>query len=238
MISDHFWFSLPFLFVFLFHSSILNHLGLKMSSLRGGRRTLVQTLAAKMERDQELDEFNKNIWYSVNLDKMDSSLRSKFVQLDADSDTETFIEQSVLQSDFLLTQLWYNVAKSFLSWFYCQTDINGMLSRGSMFVFSKAQFVKLTNFTGETFESMLDLGAGDGRLDINCDGNQSFNIRYCNRPTEAMSGFYQQVFATEVSSPMRKHLALKGFQVLDIDKWSKAGVVSWSPRPHIFILGL
>lgn len=37
-----------------------------------------------------------------------------------------------------------------------------------------------------------------------------------------MSQFYQQVFATEVSGPMRKHLALKGFHVLDIDKWTKA----------------
>lgn len=164
MISDHCWFSVPFLFVFLFHSSILNYLGLRMSSLGGGRRTLVQTLATKMERDRELEEFDKNIWYSVNLDKLNSSdIRSKFVQLDADTDTEAFIEQSVLQSDFFFTQLWYNIAKSFLSWFYCQTDINGMLSRGSMFVFSKAQFMKMTNFTGERFDSMLDLGAGDGR---------------------------------------------------------------------------
>ena len=41
-----------------------------------------------------------------------------------------------------------------------------------------------------------------------------------------MSQFYQQVFATEVSGPMRKHLALKGFHVLDIDKWTKAGYLT------------
>merc|ERR1719397_441640 len=136
-----------------------------------------------MERDRELEEFNKNTWYSVKLDTLESSeIKYKFVQLGLDPDTEAFIDQSVLQSDF-----------------------NGMLSRGSMFVFSKSQFVKLTNLTEEEkFGSMLDLGAGDGR------------------PTEAMSDFYQQVFATEVSSPMRKHLALKGFEVLDIDKWKKA----------------
>ena len=166
MISDNFWLSLPFLFAFLFHSSILNYFGLKMSSLgSGGRRSLVQTMVTKMERDQELEEFDKQTWYSVNLDRLEcSETRQKFVQLGVDEDTQAFIDQSVSQSDFLFTQLWYNVAKSFLSWFYCQTDINGMLSRGSMFVFSKAQFVQLTNLTEEVLgERMLDLGAGDGR---------------------------------------------------------------------------
>ena len=166
MISDHFWLSLPFLFVFLFHSSILNYFGLKMSNLgAGGRRSLVQTLATKMERDQELEEFDKQTWYSVNLDRLNcSDIKDKFVQLGVDEDTQAFIDQSVSQSDFLFTQLWYNLAKSFLSWFYCQTDINGLLSRGSMFVFSKAQFVQLTNLTEEVSGgAMLDLGAGDGR---------------------------------------------------------------------------
>ena len=166
MISDHFWLSLPFLFVFLFHSSILNYFGLKMSNLgAGGRRSLVQTLATKMERDQELEEFDKQTWYSVNVERLECpDTRHKFVQLGVDEDTQAFIDQSVSQSDFLFTQLWYNVAKSFLSWFYCQTDINGMLSRGSMFVFSKAQFVQLTNLSQEVPGGrMLDLGAGDGR---------------------------------------------------------------------------
>ena len=131
----------------------------------GGRRSLVQTLATKMERDQELEEFDKQTWYSVNLDRLKhSDTKDKFVQLGVDEDTQAFIDQSVSQSDYLFTQLWYNVAKSVLSWFYCQTDINGMLSRGSMFVFSKAQFVQLTNLTEEVpAGKMLDLGAGDGR---------------------------------------------------------------------------
>ena len=166
MISDHFWVSLPFLFVFLFHSSILNYFGFKMPSHgAGGRRSLVQTLATKMERDQELEEFDKQTWYSVNVERLECpDTRNKFVQLGVDEDTQAFIDQSVSQSDFLFTQLWYNVAKSFLSWFYCQTDINGMLSRGSMFVFSKAQFVQLTNLSQEVPGGrMLDLGAGDGR---------------------------------------------------------------------------
>ena len=58
------------------------------------------------------------------------------------------------------------------------------------------------------------------------------------RPTQAMSQFYQQVFATEVSGPMRKHLALKGFHVLDIDQWTKARYPNPDyQEPHLIIAG-
>ena len=203
-----FWFSFPILLVFLFHSSILNYFGLNMATLRG-RSSLVRTMASKMEKDRELEEFDKQQWYRVDLDNISSvTIRSKFVQLDVDEETKSFIDHSVAQSDWFLTQLWYNVAKSFLSWFYCQTDINGILQRGSMFVFSREQFMKMTKMTeteNETIKSgdMLDLGAGDGR------------------PTLAMSSFYDQVFATEVSGPMRKNLAAKGFKVLEIEEWPR-----------------
>ena len=202
-----FWFSFPILLVFLFHSSILNYFGFNMATLRG-RSSLVKTMASKMERDRELEEFDKDEWYSVDLDKISSvNIRSKFIQLDVDEETKSFIDHSVAQSDWFLTQLWYNVAKSFLSWFYCQTDINGILQRGSMFVFSKEQFKKMTRMTEENetvkMGQMLDLGAGDGR------------------PTLAMSSFFDQVFATEVSGPMRKNLAAKGFKVLEIENWTR-----------------
>jgi hypothetical protein len=39
----------------------------------------------------------------------------------------------------VLLQLWHSFAKSILSFFYTQTDINGYLGRGSMFVFSQDQ---------------------------------------------------------------------------------------------------
>ena len=158
------WLSGIFLFIIVFHTNFLTKIT-KMTSLRGGRSGLVQTLAAKMEADMQLEDFDRTEWYSVELGRIRSpDIRDKFVQLASDEETEAFIEHSVDQSDWVFTQIWYNVAKSFLSWVYCQTDINAMLSRGSMFVFSKAQFVQLTNLTEEVpGGKMLDLGAGDGR---------------------------------------------------------------------------
>lgn len=199
-----FWFSLPIIIFFLFHNSILEYFGLNMSSLRGGRSGLVSQLVNKMERDRELEQFDKSQWYSVDLTKLPDSLQTKFVQLSVDPETESFIQTSAAQSDWLVTQLWYNVAKSVLSWFYCQTDINGILNRGSMFVFSKQQFVQLSGLdTAARLDTMLDLGAGDGR------------------PTLSMSSFYHSVYATEMSRPMQKLLTAKGFEVLDIDNWVK-----------------
>ena len=198
------WISGIFLFIIVFHTNFLTKIT-NMSSLRGGRSGLVKTLTVKMERDRELESLDKTKWYSVDLERIRSQdIRAKFVQLHTDEETLAFIEHSVEQSDWLFTQLWYNVAKSLLSWVYCQTDINAMLSRGSMFVFSKQQFVTMTGIKEDAnLGDMLDLGAGDGR------------------PTEAMSGFCDKVFATEMSKPMRKILATKGFEVLEIDNWAK-----------------
>lgn len=197
-----FWSVFPILLLFLFHTQILNFFGIPMAYTRG-RSNLVKNLVSKMEQDQKLEEFDKSKWYSVNLENIKSSeIKSKFVQLEADTETQSFIDDSVAQSDWLFTQIWYNVAKSVLSWFYCQTDINGMLQRGSMFVFSKEQFLKMTNLqTDNRLETMLDLGAGDGR------------------PTLSMSEICDKVFATEMSSPMRNILGSKGFEVLEINEW-------------------
>ena len=140
-----FWSVFPIILLFLFHTQILNFFGIPMAYTRG-RSNLVKNLVSKMEQDQKLEEFDKSKWYSVNLENIKSrEIKSKFVQLEADTETQSFIDDSVAQSDWLFTQIWYNVAKSVLSWFYCQTDINGMLQRGSMFVFSKEQFLKMTN---------------------------------------------------------------------------------------------
>lgn len=202
----NFWFSLPFLFAFLFQSSIFKYFGLEMANLRA-RSSLVRNLVNKMAVEKELEDLDKSTWYSVNLKLINTlEIRSKFLQFHNDSETESFITSSFEQSDWILTQLWYNFAKSILSWFYCQTDINGMLNRGSMFVFSKEQFLKMTKLEANTkLDSMLDLGAGDGK------------------PTQSMSCFFTEIFTTEVSAPMRKSLGQKGFKVLEIDNWLKPG---------------
>ena len=177
-----------------------------MANLRA-RSSLVRNLVNKMEVEKQIEDLDKRTWYSVNLKSINNpEIRSKFLQFHNDSETEAFISSSFEQSDWFLTQLWYNFAKSILSWFYCQTDINGMLNRGSMFVFSKEQFLKLSKLNPDTkLENMLDLGAGDGN------------------PTQSMSCFCLETFTTEVSAPMRKSLSLKGFKVLEIDDWVKPG---------------
>lgn len=67
-----------------------------------------------------------------------------------------------------------------------------------MFVFSCRQFFSLTDWKERPEESdvkrLLDLGAGDGVV------------------TSVIAKLFQEVYATEVSQPMRWILAEKGFK--------------------------
>lgn len=199
-LPSHFWsFSLPILLFLTLHTLI------NMTNLRG-RSSLVRNLVSKLEAEKELEEMDRSVWYSVDTTDMRPEIASKFVQLGEDEETSVFIRHSFDQSDWLFTQLYYNLAKSLLSWFYCQTDINGILHRGSMFVFSRDHFLKLTapHMTPSSLlPSLLDLGAGDGG------------------PTTAMSGLFQHTAVTEVSPPMRKLCSARGFSVLELDCWAK-----------------
>jgi len=197
---------LPIIFVFL------SYLLLNMSGLGRGRSSLVKSLVSKLEAERSLEEMDRGVWYYVDTSKIQDqeNIASKFVQLNEDEATTAFIKHSFEQSDWLFTQLYYNLAKSLLSWFYCQTDINGILARGSMFVFSREQFLLLTSNisspqfnSGSTLPALLDLGAGDGR------------------PTTSLSAFFDQTFVTEVSSPMRKLCSARGFSVLELDEWAR-----------------
>merc|ERR1719153_495704 len=165
-----------------------------------------------MEAERSLEQMDRGLWYKVDLAKIrdQENIASKFVQLSEDEATSAFIKHSFEQSDWLFTQLYYNFAKSLLSWFYCQTDINGILARGSMFVFSKEQFLLLSSAISppsfnpsSTLPALLDLGSGDGR------------------PTTSLSPFFDQTFVTEVSRPMQKLCTARGFKVLQLDEWAK-----------------
>jgi SAM-dependent methyltransferase len=108
--------------------------------------------------------------------------------------------------------MWHSLAKSFLSFFYTQTDINGLLARGSMFVFSKEQFRYLLDKAGvskapisqefKLGDALMDLGAGDGA------------------PTQQLSTFFSQTDVTETSWSMRNILTRKGFNVLEVESWT------------------
>lgn len=64
-----------------------------------------------------------------------------------------------------------------------------------MFVFSSDQFQELLRIGPDwTAERLLDLGAGDGGV------------------TEVMGVHFRQVFATEVSVPMKWHLQRRNYK--------------------------
>jgi len=94
------------------------------------------------------------------------------------------------------------------------TSVNGLLGRGSMFVFSDQQFKALmgehlannNSYSSNNDKLLLDLGAGDGKV------------------TAVMAQYYNKIYATEISPVMRKILSKKGYNVLEIDEWHQNGI--------------
>ncbi|XP_064466954.1 protein-L-histidine N-pros-methyltransferase-like [Ornithodoros turicata] len=176
---------------------------------------LARSLYERMLRDQELQTLDRSAWYEVDVSKVsDEVLRSKFVQCGLDDETKDFIERSEQKSGWLVTQIIHSFARLFFGWFFTKTSLNGLLGRGSMFVFSRAQFGQLLT-VGESdmaafteakspsplFSSLLDIGAGDGNV------------------TAVIAPFFAKVDVTEMSPVMRRLLARRGFCVLDVDTW-------------------
>ena len=191
---------------------------------------LASTIATKLKADEFWLNGDKRHFYAINpLQLVDAGKRAnvgavqpvidRFIEMFEDEATKEFINSSVDQADSVLTQMWHSLAKSVLSFFYTQTDINGYLQRGSMFVFSEEQFRFLLE-KGDVFKlpiaedyklgkAVIDLGAGDGA------------------PTQMMSRFFDEVHVTETSWSMRSLLSKKGFQVLEVESWS-------GPRPEFY----
>ncbi|XP_018324442.1 methyltransferase-like protein 9 [Agrilus planipennis] len=168
------------------------------------RSSLARALYEKQKIDDYLTHFDKSQWYKCNLTKLSSEITSHFVQLNVDEETSCFLKQSEEKSDWIFTQLWHSIAKVLLGWFMTQTSVNGWLERGSMFVLSHLQFLSLMSCDGDwDSNSLLDLGAGDGKVTAN------------------LAPAFEQVFVTEVSHVMRKHLQKRKFKVLGIEDWQR-----------------
>ena len=60
--------------------------------------------------------------------------------MDCDEETQKFLNLCYEKSDWLFTQMFHSFAKSVLCLFMSSTSVNGLLGRGSMFVFSDNQF--------------------------------------------------------------------------------------------------
>ncbi|KAK5642097.1 hypothetical protein RI129_008264 [Pyrocoelia pectoralis] len=166
------------------------------------RGSLARALYEKQISDNYLDTFDKSLWYQCDLRQLPQDLADCFVQMHADNDTLHFLQKAEDKSDWILTQIWHSLVKAFLGWFMTQTSINGWLRRGSMFVLSLSQFLKLMN-RNEAWRgvSLLDLGAGDGEV------------------TACIAPLFNNVFVTEVSHTMQTVLQKRGYELLEIDKW-------------------
>ncbi|KAK3529327.1 hypothetical protein QTP70_029149 [Hemibagrus guttatus] len=165
------------------------------------RTLLMDALTSSDFNDQGMQE-----WYRCCPDLLGEKIRPLFVQSQLDEETEAFLERSVEKSGWVFTQLYHSFFSSIFSPIISRTSINGLLGRGSMFVFSQEQFRQLLQIRPDwKGEKLLDLGAGDGGV------------------TDVMGSLFKEVYATEVSLPMRWQLQRKNYKLLEIDEWQKTG---------------
>ncbi|XP_028845867.1 protein-L-histidine N-pros-methyltransferase isoform X2 [Denticeps clupeoides] len=145
-------------------------------------------------------------WYQCCPEMLGEALRPAYLQSHLDAETQAFLKRSMEKSGWLFTQLYHSFFSTLLSPLLSRTSINGFLGRGSMFVFSAEQFRRLLQIGPDwKAERLLDLGAGDGGV------------------TEVMGSHFKEVYATEVSTPMKWHLQKRKYRLLDIDSWQRTG---------------
>ena len=191
------------------------------------RTSIARSIYERMQREEQLRHFDKRKWYSIDEQLLSDDFNRSFVQMNCDSETQQFLDVCYEKSDQYFTHLFHSIARTFLCLFMSSTSVNGLLGRGSMFVFSDSQFKQLSaeyldlntnsielslvensnkfSINSNSDKILLDLGAGDGKV------------------TEIMAKYFGKTFTTEISPIMRKILTKKGFQVLEIDEWDKNG---------------
>ncbi|TKC36516.1 hypothetical protein EI555_020407, partial [Monodon monoceros] len=80
-----------------------------------------------------------------------------------DQGTQIFLNNSTEKLRWVFIQLYHSFVSSVFSLFMSRTSINGLLGRGSMFVFSPDQFQRLLKINPDwKTHILLDLGARDG----------------------------------------------------------------------------
>jgi len=170
--------------------------------VRYARNPIVKNYLAKIADRQKPRNVSK--WYYIDTHQLPKYIVDKFEASAYDAGTEEFVESCYEKSDWFFTQVYHSVARMFLGLFMSMTTVNGFLNRGAMFVFSEAQFHSFLNITNDwRAESLLDLGAGDGKV--------TGHILY----------HFNKIYATEQSPTMHWRLQEKGFEMLEIEKWSQ-----------------
>ncbi|KAM4631859.1 protein-L-histidine N-pros-methyltransferase [Discoglossus pictus] len=180
----------------------------RMWSGRYLRSPLSRNLYMSMMSHREVEYWQQGNqqWYFCDTEKLSDVLRPIFVQSYLDHGTQTFLNRSIEKSGWLSIQLYHSFMSSVFSVFMSRTSINGLLGRGSMFVFSPEQFQRLLRI-GPEWKShrLLDLGAGDGEV------------------TRVMSPHFEEIYVTEMSQTMIWQLQKKKYRVLNIDEWQSTG---------------
>ncbi|XP_030630196.1 protein-L-histidine N-pros-methyltransferase isoform X2 [Chanos chanos] len=178
----------------------------KMWTRKYVRSPLARALFVNMVTETEMPGYETQEWYRCCPDMLGEALQPLFIQSHMDTDTKAFLKRSVEKSGWLFTQLYHSFFSTIFSPVVSRTSINGFLGRGSMFVFSKDQFQHLLKISPDwQGDRLLDLGAGDGGV------------------TDVMSAHFREVYATEVSPPMKWHLQRKNYMLLGIDEWQRTG---------------
>lgn len=140
--------------------------------------------------------------------------KSKFIELTTDDATKKWLDEARENASRLWTQIWHVVARLFLSMFMTQTDLNGFLRRGSMYVLSEHQFKQLltaggfnqNNFSNnQKMIDLLDIGAGDGAV----------TVRLAKSVILSGTSILLKVFCTETSFFMRERLQERKFTVVE-----------------------
>ncbi|EDW09815.1 protein-L-histidine N-pros-methyltransferase [Drosophila mojavensis] len=174
------------------------------------RGTLARVIYAKFHNDNFLENIDTQQWYSLNCE-LPQRFQSKFVDLkQPDPTTVRWLERTKMLSSNIWLHLWHALARSVLQFFMTQTDINGLLKRGSMFILSEEQFCRLLEAGGFQTRTLaepitlLDIGAGDGEV----------SLRVANSVNELSGNAVLQVFATEASWTMRERLKKLNFNVV------------------------
>ncbi|XP_069113889.1 LOW QUALITY PROTEIN: protein-L-histidine N-pros-methyltransferase-like [Argopecten irradians] len=166
------------------------------------RSPMLRAVYNRLQDDQKHQNDRHEYWYSINTTLLPENLCGKVIEFHQDEETDIFLNTCYEKADWIFTQIGHSLSKSLLTWFMTGTSVNGLLQRGSMFVFSDSHLQQLLQIDDSyRGQSMIDLGAGDGMV------------------TDKMAKYFETVYATEVSSIMRWRLQSKGYTLLEIDQW-------------------
>ncbi|KAK7504689.1 hypothetical protein BaRGS_00004175 [Batillaria attramentaria] len=171
------------------------------------RSPLARAVMSRLVEDNQHRNDKHEYWYSVDTSKLPAELCDKFVPFHQDEETTEFLDACQEKADWVFTQIFHSLAQSVLAWFMSKTSINGLLGRGSMFVFSHQQFERLLSLSPvRKADNLIDLGAGDGEV------------------TKVMADYFSNVYVTEMSPPMIKLLKNKGYRILDVSSWHEGNI--------------